>query len=427
MCGEQQLIPFEPTAEAQEKVWAKLSQYDCEFIIFLTRCYLHTVEACVAVSTQEQMDEFEFFVLKAMNILGCADIGKINGLLHIGRQIIQQITIKLSKSKLLSERTDGNFELTSLGKTVLDTGEMLKMEKKRHIFHFIDGSNEFVRINNSTKKFLIELSPNETPENWSFDIETLQKCINETNDWKQQRQFLTDIKELIRQGLENSTSEETDTEKSIIIDKAQLMNCAILIKFNNNKPFELLAYPVSPKGHLLAPDNSFSISDEESILKVFPTLDKIPNKEQVHAAFILLGQKHMLSNIENVTIDSHKTYTTIKINNDDDIQWARFYWQNIQGSIFCQISSENITRMNKLHIESKGNLQKSIGLLFELNKSYLSENILSDISTYKAWLSKKAHLTDEPIQKLASLAWDFGYFKLAYNLAELEDITDATI
>jgi len=77
--------------------------------------------------------------------------------------------------------------------------------------------------------------------------------------------------------------------------------------------------------------------------------------------------------------------------------------------------------------ESKGNLQKSIGLLFELNKSYLSENILSDISTYKAWLSKKAHLTDEPIQKLASLAWDFGYFKLAYNLAELEDITDATI
>lgn len=427
MCGEKQLIPFEPTTEAKEKIWAKLSQSDCDFIIILTRCYLHTVEACIAVSVQEQMNEFEFFVLKAINILGSADIENINGMLHIGRQLIQQITIKLCNSKLLSEGTDGNFEMTPLGKTVLDTGQMLKMERKRYIFHFIDGSNEFVRINNSTKKYLIELNPNETPENWSFDIETLQKCINETNDWKQQRQFLTDIKELIRPELKNTTTEEGDAESSIIIDKAQLINCAILIKFNNNKPSELLAYPISPKGYLLSMDNLFSLSDEESILKVFPTLDEVPNNEQARAGFIILGQKHMLSNIENFAIESHKTYTTITIKDDDDIQWARFYWQNIQGNIFCQISSENVIRMNKFHIESEGNLQRAICLLFELNKSYLSENMLSDISTYKTWLSKKSFLTDEPIRQLASLAWDFSYFKLAYNLAELEDITDATI
>lgn len=421
------MIPFEPTIEAKEKIWAKLSRCDGEFVIFLTRCHVHAVEACVAVRRQEHMDEFEYFVLKAIYILDYADIGKINGLLHIGRQIIQQITAKLSKGNLLSARTDGSFKVTALGKTVLDTGEMIRLEKKRHIFHFIDGNNEFVRISNPGSKFLVDLRPHETAADWNFNIESLQKCIDETDDWKQQRQFPTDIHELIRSGLENMASEESGSENAIVIDKAQLINCAILVKFSNNKPFELLAYPISPTGHLLAMDNLFSLTDERAILKVFPYINEIPDNKQSLAAFISLGQKYMLSNFENIIITSQRVHTTIESNNDDDINWTRFYWQNMQGNIFCDIASASTIRMNKLHVESKSNNQRAINLLFEIYKSYLSENNLKDISTYKAWLSEKAHLTDEPIRKLASLAWEFGNYRLAYNLAELEDITDATV
>jgi predicted transcriptional regulator len=422
-----QLIPFKPTIEAREKIWAKLSRCDGEFVIFLIRCHVHTVEACVAVKRQEHMDEFEYFVLKAISILGCADIGKINDLLHTGRQIIQQITAKLSKNDLLSAHTDGSVEITALGKTVLDKGEMIRLEKKRHIFHFIDGNNEFVRINNQGNKFLVDLSPHETAANWNFDMESLQKCINETDDWKQQRQFPANIHELIRPRLENTVSEESGAENTIIVDKAQLINCAILVKFSNNKPSELLAYPISPTGHLLAMDNLFSLTGEESILKVFPNINEIPDNEQLLTALKTIGQKHTLGNIGNITVTGHKTHTTIETNNDNDINWARFYWQNIQGNIFCDIASASTIRMNKLHVESKSSSQRAINLLFELNKSYLSENNLKDISAYKVWLLKKPHLTDEPIRRLASLAWEFGNYRLAYNLAELEDIADAAI
>lgn len=421
------MIPFEPTIEAKEKVWARLSRCDGEFVIFLTRCRVHTIEACVAVKRHEHMDTFEYFVLKAIQLLDCADIETINSLLHIGRQILQQITAKLGKGKLLSARTNGSFKLTALGKKVLDTGEMIRLEKKRHIFHFIDGNNEFVRISNSGNKFLIDLAPHETAADWNFGIESLQKCIDETDDWKRRRQFPTYIHELITPGSENEVTEESGEENTIVIDKAQLINCAILVKFSDDKPCELLAYPISPTGHLLAMENLFSLTDEGAILKAFPYVNEMPNNARLRAAFVSLGQKYMLGNCENITLSGQRTRVTIESNNDDDINWARFYWRNMQGTIFCDIASASTIRMNKLHVENKSNNQRTINLLFEIHKSYLSENNLKDIFAYKVWLSKKSHLTDEPIRKLACLAWEFGNYRLAYNLAQLEDIADATV
>ena len=81
--------------------------------------------------------------------------------------------------------------------------------------------------------------------------------------------------------------------------------------------------------------------------------------------------------------------------------------------------------MSRLLLESKSDSQRIINLLYELDKSYRIENNLKDISTYKAWLSGKPHLTDEPIRKLASSAWELGNYNLGYNLAEMEDIKDA--
>jgi hypothetical protein len=196
MFGEQKMIPHEPTNEAKEKLWARLSQNEFDFVIFLTRCHIHAIEACVSVSRRESIDEVEYFVLKSIDILGGADIEKVNSLLHIGRQNIHQIILKLNKDELLSTTTDDFFEVTFLGRKVLEEDVMIKLEKRRQIFHFIDGSNEFLRIKEHSR-FLTDLRPHETAAGWNFDVESLQKCISETNDWKQQRQFPADINELI--------------------------------------------------------------------------------------------------------------------------------------------------------------------------------------------------------------------------------------
>ena len=135
----------------------------------------------------------------------------------------------------------------------------------------------------------------------------------------------------------------------------------------------------------------------------------------------------MLSKIDKIVVRSQKTHTIIEVSNDDDISWTRFYWLNMQSKVFVDIVSKTMTKMNKLLIESKSNNQQTINHLFELNKSYLSKDSLKDMSTYKAWLSEKKYLTDEPIWTLASLAWDLGNYRLAYNIAELEDMIDAEI
>lgn len=420
------MIPLEPTNEAKEKIWARLSQKECDFIIFLTRCYIHAIEACVSVSRRESIDELEYFVLKSIDILGCADIERVNSLLHIGRQIIRQIIVKLNKDKLLSTTTDIFFEVTALGRKVLEEGVMIKLEKIRQIFHFIDGGNEFLRIKEHSR-FLTDLGPHETAAGWNFNLESLQKCLNETDNWKKQRQFSTDIHELIMPCVENAAVEDIAKENAVIIDKAQSVNCAILVKFNNNEPFELFAYPISFKGHLLATDHLFSLKGKGTILKVFPQINEMADDERAYASFQLLGQKHMLSSIDNVVVRNQKTHTIIEVSNDDDISWTRFYWLNMQGKVFVDIVSKAMTKMNKLLIESKSNNQQTINHLFELNKSYLSEDSLKDMSTYKAWLSENKYLTDEPIWNLASLAWGLGNYRLAYNIAELEDMIDAEV
>jgi hypothetical protein len=429
MCGGQKMKPLELTSEAKEKLWSELAQSDCDFVIFRTTCYLHTIEACVDVIVRESMDEFEHFVLKAIDILDCADIEKINGLLHIGRQIIQQITAKFNKAALLSVNADGVFEITDLGEKVLDAGEMIKLERKRHIFHFIDGSNEFLRIRNSGDRYLTDLASHETPTDWMFDVESLQKCISETDDWKKQWQFPMNIHELIIPSEEISVPDALISESALIVDKAQAIHCAILVKFSNDQPFELLAYPISSEGRLLGRNKNelFSLTDENSILRVFPYINDIPDNQASLAAFLSLGKKYNLSGIDSITVRSQRTHTITEVSNDSDISWAKLYWQNIKGNVFCDIISATATRMNKLVIESEKEGLQTVNLLFELNKSYLSENNLKDISTYKIWLSEKKHLTDEPIRNVASLAWEFGMYRLAYKLSELEDMIDANI
>lgn len=417
--------PLEVTYEAKQRIWTKLSQSECDFVIFLTTCRLHTVEACVAVSLRETIDEFEYFVLKAVDILVCADVESVNSLLHIGRQIILQIVAKMEKDNLLSITDDGVFGITDMGKESLKSGVLIKLQRKRQIFHFIDQSNEFVKINNRSSGFLVDLEPNDTASDWNFDIKSLQSCIDRADDWKKQHLFSLDVQELIMPCRRDSGYGELVRQETLIIDKAQSVNCAMLVKFKKNKPFELFAYPISRKGYLLDKDCLFSLMGEDVILETFPYVTGTPEEKQLNAAFKLLGERYSLDEIVDISIKSCRNHTVIKASNDTDINWVKFYWQHAQGNIFYDTTSSAMTRMNKLMIES--NNQQAVNLLYEINESHLSGNHLKDMSTYKGWLSDKEHLPEVPIRNLASLAWNLGNYRLAYSLAEVEDMVDAKI
>lgn len=415
------MIPFEPIIEAREKIWSQLSQCDGEFVIFLGRFHIHTIEAPVAVKKQERMDEIEYFILRAINILDSADIEKINNVLHIGRQILRQIITKLIKNNLIQAHTDGTFDVTFLGKKVLDTGEMILLKNDRRIFHFIDANKEFIPMENAANKFLVNLACHETEVDWNFDIECLRDCIDANEHWKRRRKFPMDVHEII------TSDYGTGVENTLVIDKAQVINCAILVKFRSDNPLELHAYPISPTGHLLAMDAMFSFTDEEAISSVFGFVNELPDDRQLYPAFVSLGQKYMLNGIEKIPVSGRKTNAIIEVKEDDNLSWARFYWDNMLGKIFCDTVSKGVVRMARLHFNNKSSSLQTVCCLFEIYQSYLSEDNLRDISSYNTWLSEKPHFAGVSLRKLAGLAWELDNYRLAYKLAQLEDMADAPV
>ena len=345
-------------------------------------------------------------------------------LLYHGRKTIKQVIVKLCKDRLLSETQEGILEITSSGKDASETGEMMKLKTQRCLFHFIDGSNEFLRIKDPENKFLMDLKPYQTGMDWSFDIACLEKRIAETNEWKKQRQFPTEIQELIKPQPSDETTEDSNIENTLIVDKAQSANCAILVKFDNGQPFELAAYPLSDKGYLLTQDGLFFLKGRESIIKAFPNLVELPDKKQVTESLSMLVKEFTLDTINKKTLKIENTHIIIKPVESIDINWSRFYWQNLQQSLFCCTNSKNATYLRKVVIESQDGEFDLLNLLFEINN--LPENNPKDLSTYRTWLQNN-NLSDESIRKLASLAWELENYNLAYTLAELEDMTDANI
>ncbi|MBI9017059.1 MAG: hypothetical protein JEZ07_07360 [Phycisphaerae bacterium] len=419
------MAPFKISIEAKKQIWDTHSQAEGDFAIFLSKCYFHAIEACVSVSKCENMDEFEHFVLKAVVLLDVAGIEEINSLLHIGRQVIKRIVVKLVADELLVEVDDGVIEITKLGRKVVETKVMMKLEKKRHIFHFLDGSNAFLQINNN-HRFLIDLQANETPVEWRFDVDSLRRCINQTDGWKKQQQFPTEIFDLITSHGQDLMT-DIDVESTLIVDKAQVANCAILVKYTESKPSGLFAYPISLNGRLLGADWLFSLKGEDEILSAFPCITNVPDSEESKVAFMLSGRRYFLKDFDDISVESQKTCTAIKVRNDSDVNWAKFYWQNFQGNVFFDIELGKTIKMNKLMIIGKSDKLRMVKHLYTLNKSCVADDHLKDLATYRSWLSEQVHLADEPIRDLTSLAWDIDNYRLAYDLAELEDIEDAKI
>jgi len=410
--------------KALRKIWSGLSAGDCDFMIFLTQCHFHAVEACVLVNGPEAINELELFVLQAIHLLPEPNIDNINCLLHIGRRLLGQITGRLCKGPLLSKTKDGLFKITRSGKTVLETGKVMKLKEERQVFYFIDGSSEYVKINDPDNKFLTDLKFHEIDINWSFDVSFLENCIAQTQEWKSQRQFPNYVQKLVKPQAKKK-SQEFDLESTLIIDKAQWANLAFLVKFDEEKPVELQGYPLSAKGHLLSQAPLFSLNNHKAIITIFPEIKSLLGKKRDMQSLSIISEGFILRDINPNNINAKATHLTLHPDKSIGIDWKKFYWQNLQKKVFSCAVSRNATCMQKVIIENKNSDDlESMNVLFEINKLYRIGNNLNDIDAYKSWLQEN-NLPEESIYKLSSLAWEFEDYNLAYSLAELEDMTDA--
>jgi hypothetical protein len=437
---------FESTRQARDHIWRQFAQNDNDVMVCIAECHFHTVEACVTIKKNRKIDDLELFLLKALHISRDTTAEGLNNLLHIGSQIIRQIAVVPIANGLIVENADGSFGITTRGSDTLRSGEMTISQRRRCHFNFISISSEFVRINDPRKKYLRDLEPQETGSNWNFDIETLRMCINESDQWKRERSFPSDVVELV-------TSPNTDLQslpvadasnwvdkkclaqkaQMLVVDKAQGTGCAIVIKFKDDNPFELKAYPFSSKYFLQSGEDNvlFSLSGTQSILKVLPDVDLMPSKEQLDIAWRALGEDYKLKNISRATVKIGKISAVVTLDGELISEWLTFCWQMVKGEVFCCIDLEKMTHLNKVSLEPADKEAKkqidTMKLLCEIRQTEQMENVLCDISSLRQWLSAIELSVEPDIYELASLAWRLGEFGLAYRLAELEDMTDAKL
>ena len=441
---------FESTPQVREYLWRELAQGCTDMMVCLAECHFHTVEACVAIKKHQKIDELELFLLQAINTAKHTTAEGLNNVLHIGSQIIRQIAIVLVGNGLLQENTDGSLEITKRGFEALQSREMVTEQQRRCHFHFVSGSNEFLRIRDPQKRYLHDLATKEIGADWSFNIETLRRCISESDQWKGKRGFPVDVIRLItghdvdtRQKAKDtdgnveenllSACKPTQKEDTLIVDKAQGADCAIVIKFQGDKPTELKAYPFLSKGFLHSGEQNvlFSLSSTDSILKVFPGIEVMPSRQQLDLAWQVLGQDYNLKNISRASVKTDKTSMTLALDGELISGWLEFCWQVTQGEVFCYIDLEDMTYLNKVGLEAvdkEANEQlQALKLLHQLKTAEQLENLLSDILIYRQLLSAGGFSIEPNIFELASLAWILGEFGLAYRLAELKDMADAEL
>jgi hypothetical protein len=443
--------PFESTPQVREYLWRELAQDSSNVTVCLARFHFHTVEACVAIKKHQKMDELEFFLLRAANRLTQPTTEGLNNLLHIGNQVIRQIVLVLVGNQLLQENTDGSYQITKHGFDALRSKEMIIHQHKRCHFHFVSGSNEFLRIKDLRGMYLRDLAPKETGSGWIFNVETLRRCISESDQWKRERGFPVDVVSLITgQDIdsqqtakyannkieENSLSANNNPAQkrdTLIVDKAQGIDCAVVIRFQEDRPTELKAYPFLSKGFLHSGDQNvlFSLNSTDSILKVFPDIDALPTRQQLDVAWQALGQDYGIENTSRISVKTDKTSMAVAVDRKLISEWLEFCWQVTKGGIFSCIELENMTRLYNVSLEATSKAAEeqlqTLKLLHQLKNADQLENILCNISIYRQWLAAGEFSIDPDISELSSLAWTLEEFRLAYRLAELKDMSDAEL
>ena len=419
--------PFEPSYETKAKLWRRFSREKNDVVIYLLRCYVHTVEACVAVSRQEVVDEVELFVLKAIDLLQGSDLDGINGLLHIGRQIIYQIAAKMIRDETLSQDAHGVYTVTAAGYDAIQKGKITKLEQRRMLFHFIDNSMEFVKFSDAGLKRLIDINADETPSEWRFEIDYLKGCINRPLEWKQRRQFPMEIQDIVEPDASGESSPEADSDNSLVVDKAQALDCAIKVEYQNDRPVELSIYAASLKGFIGTTEPVLSLTDEQTIISVFPFINELPSTDQSKSALLALAEDYDLENEDSISVSSQPTCTLWHVKGDISNNWKRFYWKLVQGDVFCDISTRTAQKLNMLRIKSSTTTEQKIRLLYDINQQQKASAWPKE--PFRPHFNSLTGVQIDPkvLSKLASMAWDIEKYQLAYNLSEIEDMADADL
>lgn len=421
---------------------------DCTVVI--SECFFHTVEALVEVEEMKGIDPMSDFVLRAFEFAHPAKIEHLDDVLHIGRQMMRQILNGMVASGLVAAESESTYRLTESGRNSLQTGRIFTRIPARRIFRFLHPAMSYVAVHDPKGNLLSELSPSRTPFPWEFSPDVLRHAIAQSDDWKRRHGFPANVADVLTEVLSPEARESVSPEaelatapadpwqgqakplQHLVVDKAQVVTCTLVVRQGNADDVELSGYPVSVQGNLVRGKQPlFSLHDPVEVGRVFPGLLEPPTPKEVTDGWLTLAARLMLPEAEQAEVRFENNSLVIALSANQLGRWLNFVVLAMQDQLYWQVPQAPLHKLCKVVVVGANTATTSrlqvLRSVLNLEQDARRGAIVRSEGTFLEWLSSHGLSNDSSSRELADVAFRFGRYRIAYEISELEDMSDATV
>lgn len=430
--------------DAVRGLWASLADDAGDSAVFLGDCFFHTVEALVAVEQVEVIDPMPLFVLRAFEFAQPTDVEQLDKVLHLGRQVTRQLLSGMIVNGLVTE-SPPTYRLTDEGRSTLQTGRVIRRILLRRLFHFLHPSLNYVAVLDPKGNLLSDLSPSNAPSPWEFDPAILREVIARPAEWKNQHRFPQDIAEIVTEpsavpkeirpaAPDTAGRAQTSVElQHLIVDKSQVITCALVVRRNGSETIDLAGYAISVHGNLVRSKAQplFLLNGPDDVHQAFPTLWSPPTPEQVTESWLALAARKMLLEPERVRARFEEGRLVILLTADLLDRWCAFVALAVRDHLHWYVPDGPFHRLCPVAVEGvdtpAAEQLQTLRAILRLEQEPKRADIVRRGEMLRDWIGAQGLPSCPSLRGLANRAFRFGRYRLAYEIGELEDMTDATV
>jgi hypothetical protein len=309
----------------------------------------------------------------------------------------------------------------------------------------------YVAVHDSKGNLLSELSPNRAPSPWEFSPDVLRHAIVQSADWKRRHGFPANVADVLTEPLSSEAMEPVNPEagltdapadpsqgqatplQHLIVDKAQVATCALVVRCGNAGTVELSGYPVSVYGNLVRGKGQplFSLHDPDEIRQVFPVLREPPSPKEVTDGWLTLAARLMLPKAEQADVRFENDVLVIRLAEEQLGRWTNLIALAMQDQLYWQVPRGPLLQLCKVFVEG---VDSATSMRLQVLRSILNLEqdarrgaIVQSEAALREWLAVQGLPPGMSPRDLADVAFRFQRYRLAYEIAELEDMSDATV
>jgi hypothetical protein len=249
--------------------------------LWFSRLLLHRVEASVRVMRARSLDAWQRALLRILSTRVPCTGGPEQHLtdLQMDRQVLAQFVRELTDVGLLHRNGADHWDLSSMGRQVLQTGSLPIPSEERRTLYFVDNSPfnrppHFLDLRRPPPPVAAGSLP-AAPANARFDVASLEQCIHQSAEWKTRYHFPRDIDAVL---LPRADVSEASNWQRVVLDSVGTL-LLVLLRTESaaaGKP-TVLGFAVRAEGWTLETEPILTLA--EGWEDVLPDLASEPSPE----------------------------------------------------------------------------------------------------------------------------------------------------